>query len=239
MAVAPMNARADLRTALAFTLVAAVALLACKRRRTSTHSPPAPTSSPATTAASSASAPKIEYWPETAPEREIDASRVADVELCVKPGQKPDAMANQPPGEIVGAMRSALRSTRSVYVNGIMKTEIPKIDSFLFQVRASREKGLVFEADDGEKQNTERVSIVQLPGGKTYASGKYLFSAHPELKGKIRDDWFEVPESLLTASAGDAHPDGPQGIFGMDIGYKAAVAAWVQQALGWYPDEQA
>ena len=30
--------------------------------------------------------------------------------------------------------------------------------------------------------------------------------------------------------------DGPQGVFGMDVGYKAAIA---QEASGWYPDRQA
>ncbi|WP_394829148.1 hypothetical protein [Pendulispora albinea] len=168
----------------------------------------------------------------------IDASRVTDAALCIK-GGAPAAITKDTPGHLIGAMRSALRSLHTVHVYGVTVEEIPKITSWRFTVRASRELGLVYEAESGEGKQLEKMSVVQLPGGKTYARGRFFFSAHPELKGKIDDQWFEVPEALLTAKAVDAHPDGPKGMFGMNIGYKAAIAAVAQGAIGWYPDQQA
>jgi hypothetical protein len=168
----------------------------------------------------------------------IDASRVNDPQLCIKSGSSA-AIAKDTPGHLIGAMRSALRSLDTVYVYGVTSTEIPKLKPWIFKAHASRELGLVYEAESGEGKSKETMSVVQPPGGKTYARGKFLFSAHPELNGKIGDQWFEVPEALLTVKAINAHPDGPKGVFGMDIGYKAAIAAFAQDAIGWYPDQQA
>jgi hypothetical protein len=77
----------------------------------------------------------------------------------------------------------------------------------------------------GDQKNPEKISVVQLPDGKTYARGRFLFSAHPGLRDRSGERWFEVPEPLLTADAGEAHPEGPQGVFELDMGYKAAISS--------------
>jgi hypothetical protein len=136
-------------------------------------------------------------------------------------------------------MRAALRTVRTTHVYGIAKMEIPEISSWQFEVRASREFGLVYDAARVDQKKPGKIGVVQLPDGKTYARGKFMFSAHPELRERIGDRWFEVPEPLLTAKAGDAHPEGPQGPWEMDIGYKAAIASVAQQAISWYPELQA
>ena len=166
----------------------------------------------------------------------IDASAVSDKQLCLKKGQKPHAISDEAPDHLLAAMRSALRSVRTIHVHGIEIREIPKIESWSFDVRASRERGLIYRA---ESRDGSKVQIIQVPGGKTYANGKFLFSTDPVLFAKVSDEWFEVPDALLTVDSADAHPDGPQGVFGMDIGYKAAIASFAQGALDYYPDEQA
>ena len=229
-----MSKRTDILGLVATALIVFLPLLACKRKAAPGHhsATPAPSSTPAVAAGTDA------VPDDTAGAPVIDASRVTGAQLCIKTGAPP-AIAQETPGHLVGAMRSALRSLDTVHVYGVVSTEIPKLKPWIFKVHASRQLGLVYEAESGEGKNRETMSVVQPPGGKTYARGKFLFSAHPELKGKVGDQWFEVPEALLTVKAINAHPDGPKGVFGMDIGYKAAIAAFAQDAIGWYPDQQA
>ncbi len=229
-----MSTRTEILGLFVTALVVFAPLLACKRKALPGHhsATPAPSGTQAL-AAGTAAVPD-----DTAGAPVIDASRVTDAQLCVKT-DAPAAIAKDTPGHLIGAMRSALRSLDAVHVYGVTSTEIPKLKPWIVKVHASRTLGLVYEAESGEGKNRETMSVVQPPGGKVYARGKFLFSAHPELRGKILDEWFEVPEELLTVQAINAHPDGPKGVFGMDIGYKAAIAAFAQDALGWYPDQQA
>ena len=219
-------------------LLVAAPLLACKRRKTvptvhpSTPASTAPIASPTTPP----SAEAVEDPSETGPEPAIDASRATDKQLCVKAGKTPDPITKETPAHLIRAMRSALRSVRTSHVYGVTMMEIPAIKSWRFEVRASRELGLVYDAEAGDK----KIRIVQVPSGQTYARGRFLFSSHPELIDRaLVDMWYEVPQALLEVNAADAHPDGPQGVFGMDVGYKAAIASFAQEAIGWYPDRQA
>jgi hypothetical protein len=233
-----MTARVNKMTLFAVALLAALALLACKKRRrpSSTHHPAPSAGTGPIAAPSSAASIETVVEPEPEPEPRIDASLVTDRKLCLKTGQQPNAIIEEPPGHIVGAMRAALRSVRSIHAYGVTMMEIPEIKGWGFEVRASREAGLSYEAKSTDEDS---ISIVQVPSGKTYARGRFLFSAHADLASSSGDQWFEVPEALLTADPGDAHPEGPQGVFGMDIGYKAAIASFVQAAISWYPDRQA
>ena len=186
---------------------------------------------------SSAPPPALEQAEEESePTVTLDASMVSDKELCIRQGRPATAIGNDDAAHILAAMRSGLRSLRSIYVRGVEKREIPKIKSWTFEVRASRQSGLFYQA---ESSDGSKIRVVQVSGGKTYASGKFLFVTDPVLSDKVGDDWFEVPEALLTVNPSDAHPEGPQGVFGMDIGYKAAIADFAQGAIAWYPDEQA
>jgi hypothetical protein len=235
--------RTETSTVFVVALLVIAPLLACKRSRTvPSHHPAMPASpSPIATAPPSAvpGAESTQTEPEPVYEPVIDASRVSDKSLCVEPGKAPDAITKESPRQLLRAMRSALRSVRTTHVYGIAKMEIPEISSWRFEVRASREFGLVYEAARADQKKPGKISIVQLPDGKTYARGRFMFSAHPDLHERIGDRWFEVPEPLLTADAGDAHPEGPQGLFELDIGYKAAIARFAQEAISWYPERQA
>jgi hypothetical protein len=233
-----MQKRTEALSVFAATLLVLAPLLACKRKAAPGHhsSTPAPTGPVAS--ATAAPAVETDEPDESVGAPVIDASSATDAKLCVKAGA-PAAISKETPGRLIGAMRSALRSLHTSQVYGNTLMEIPAIKGWAFRVRASRELGLVYEAESGEGKDVEKMSVVQPPGGKTYARGKFLFSAHSELKGKIGDQWFEVPEALLTAKPGDAHPDGPKGVFGLNIGYKAAIASLAQDALSWYPDQQA
>lgn len=238
-----MSRRAELWSMFAMALIAVLPLLACKRRHRSPAWTPAPSAiaSPAVAPlVEPSNAPSAATEPdEPGPEPVIDASHDSDKSLCVNAGKPAHALANDTPAQLLRAMRAALRSVSAVHVYGVAFTEIPKIQAWKFEVRASRELGLVYEAKTEERGKLEKVSIVQTRGGKTYARGKFLFSAHPDLAHIKLDRWFEVPEALLTVKPGEAQPDGPQGVFGMDIGYKAAIAAFAQDAISWYPDAQA
>jgi hypothetical protein len=232
-----MSKRREAFTLCLASLVVFAPLLACKRKPAPGHHSATP--SPGVTATA---APAVE--PSAAVEEPvvdapvIDASRATDAKLCIKAG-KPAAISNETPQRLIGAMRSALRSLHSSQVYGATIMDIPEIKGWMFKVRASRELGLVYEAESSDPKKPAKIGVVQPPGGKTYARGAFLFSAHRDLPKTIGDQWFEVPEALLTADAGNAHPDGPKGVFGLNIGYKAAIAEFVQDALGWYPDKQA
>jgi hypothetical protein len=223
----------------AIALLVVLSLLACKYRKKSGGSPPASSISGAHPAGPASAA---EAAPEATgeslgkePDPVIDASRVSDKELC-DGGRTSTALAGATSDGLLRAMRASLRSVRTVRVYGIAKMEIPSISSWWFDARASRELGAVLDADNGKG---EKINIVQLPDRRTYAKGKFLFSGHRDHIADLGDRWFEVPAELLEAEPGEAHPDGPQGVFGMDIGYKAAIANFVQLATDWYPDNQA
>lgn len=224
----------------ALALVVVVSLLACKYRKKSGGSPPASSISgahPAGPASVAKAAPEATGESlDKEPDPVIDASRASDKELCNGGGAGAAALAGATSDDLLRAMRASLRSVRTVRAYGIAKMEIPSISSWWFDVRASRELGLVFDADNGKGR---KINIVQLPDKRTYAKGKFLFSGHTDHIADLGDQWFEVPPELLEAEAGEAHPDGPQGMFGMDIGYKAAIANFVQLAMDWYPDNQA
>src|SRR6185295_17213039 len=104
--------------------------------------------------------------------------------LC-KQGRAPNAISNEEPARLLAAMRSGLRSLRSVYVRGVEKREIPKIKSWNFEVRASRRTGLFYQA---ESSDGSVVRVLQVPGRKTYASGKFLFVTDPALSDKVGDE---------------------------------------------------
>jgi hypothetical protein len=176
---------------------------------------------------------------ELAKDPKFDASHVSDKELCVKGRQPPDAMTKQPAEKIMIAMRGALRTVRANEVYGAVIMEFPSIKTWLFKVQVSRETGLVYVAQPADTEGDESIRILQVPSGATYARGKLLFSSEPEVERKVGDRWFEVPLKLLKISPSDAQPDGPQGPFGMNVGHKAVIAAFVQEAMSWYPDQQA
>jgi hypothetical protein len=167
---------------------------------------------------------------------ESGPSTLSDKELCGPAGATTPASGSAPAPQLVQSMRATLSGVSAVRVRGVAMMEIPSLKSWVFDVRASRQTGLVYVAETRER---EKIRVIQVPGGKTYASGKYLFSSQPELAARIGDRWFEVPAALLTVKPGEADPDGPKGVFGMHIGHKAAIADFVQQALSWYPDQQA
>ena len=213
--------------------------LACKKSR-----PDVPTGAPASASAIASATPAISASVRQTPrplipEPKIDATRADDRDLCVRPAKTPDALTNQPAEQIVSAMRGALRTVLANEVYGAVIMEFPSIETWLFKVKASRESGLSYQAQLAKKKEIEKIDIVQLPLGATYARGKFFFSLEPELGEKVKDQWFEVPAELLKVSPSDAQPSGPQGVFGMDIGHKAMIAAFAQEAISWYPDQQA
>ena len=100
---------------------------------------------------------------------------LSDRQLCKKPGQAPDAMTNQPPDQLVAAMRGALRSVRANEVYGALIMEYPDIETWLFKVQAARESGLTYVAQSASTE-TDQIRIVQLPSGATYAAAASSFS---------------------------------------------------------------
>jgi len=234
----PTPSRPDNRTVFALACVLVAALLACKKSRPAGPSAPTASASAIASAAPTISASVQQTPRPVIPEPKIDATRADDRDLCVRPAKTPDALTNEPAEQIVSAMRGALRSVRTNEVYGAVIMEFPSIESWIFKVRASRESGLVYEARLAKKE-TEKIEIVQLPLGATYARGKFFFSLEPELGEKVKDQWVEVPAELLKVSPSDAQPSGPQGVFGMDVGHKAVIAAFAQEAISWYPDQQA
>ena len=230
-----MTTRPNRLTVLAVACVVAATLFACKKKKKSRLERSSAPASASSVVSKTATARKPR---QRLPELKIDASRVSDRQLCKKPRQPSDAITNQPPEQIMAAMRGALRSVRANEVYGALIMEFPSIETWLFKVQASRESGLAYVAQSA-KSETDQIRIVQLPSGAVYARGKVLFSSEPKLESKVSDQWFEVPDALLKVSPGDAQPNGPQGPFGLNIGHRAVIAAFVQEAISWYPDQQA